>query len=273
MIGVIILSLGMAAIIMIIYEIKSLIKYVGLIIKFKKEKDVFETKLDYFREIPDEKASPAEAVFVKESGHGPEFGDFSKVFSASILSLAEKDYYDIRVKDDGDKDLDGMVYLVFTPKFDKVREARKYHINEKQPDLSDDENLLLEYILNVAEDRDKLFVNNLKAYACENEDNKNELLDLIENMQIKAQVSQKLKGNVNSKGEMQIKKINEEIALNLGVIGLIFAINSVYNQFVGYYVVIMYAVRTNIYDVAGNKYCTFTFYEKKSSLLKSKRNG
>ena len=242
MIDIVIVCFGIAFLILIIYEIGAIPKLIKLKIEANKIKTRPDVKYEYFREIPDEKASPAEAVFIKETDHEPDYGDYSKVFSATILSLAMKNYYDIKVKESDDRDKNGMVYFEFLPKFDKVREGKKYHIDEKQRDLTDDENLFLEYLLIVAEDRDKMPVNNLKAYAMENEKNKMELLDLIEGMQTKAIVSERIKGNINTEADRQIKKLNEEIALNMGIIGLIFTFDGFYFNSIGYYFIIVFII-------------------------------
>ena len=242
MIDIVIVCFGIAFLILIIYEIGAIPKLIKLKIEANKIKTRPDVKYEYFREIPDEKASPAEAVFIKETDHEPDYGDYSKVFSATILSLAMKNYYDIKVKESDDRDKNGMVYFEFLPKFDKVREGKKYHIDEKQRDLTDDENLFLDYLLIVAEDRDKMPVNNLKAYAMENEKNKMELLDLIEGMQTKAIVSERIKGNINTEADRQIKKLNEEIALNMGIIGLIFTFDGFYFNSIGYYFIIVFII-------------------------------
>ncbi len=227
---------GILFLVLVIYELFSIPKFIRLSLEVKSLKNYSpEMDCDYFRELPDEKASPAEAVFVRTTSHEPEFGEFPKVFSATILDLAVKNYYEIKVKDGGDGDKDDMVYLEFSPKYDKIREGKKYHIDEKQKDLTEDENLFLEYLLKVSEDRDKMPVNNLKAYAIENEMHKNEFLELIENMQTKVQVSEKIKGNINTDSERQLKKLNEEISLNFGIIGLIMAFDALYLKILPYY--------------------------------------
>ncbi|MCR5186210.1 MAG: DUF2207 domain-containing protein [Clostridia bacterium] len=242
MIDVAIACFGIAFLILIIYEIKAIPKLIKLTIESKKIRAKADEKYEYFRDIPNEKASPAEAVFVKETRHEPIFGDFTKVFSATILSLAMKGYYEIKVKESDDRDKNGMVYFEFSSKFDKVRGAIKYHIDEKQKDLTDDENLFLEYLLKVAEDRDKMPVNNLKAYAMEDESNKTELIELIEGMQTKVIVSERINGNINTEADRQMKKLNEEIALNMGIIGLILTYDGLYYKVIGYYFIIIFLI-------------------------------
>ena len=242
MIDVAIACFGVAFLILIIYEIKAIPKLIKLTIESRKIKAKPDEKYDYFRDIPNEKSSPAEAVFVKETKHEPNFGDFTKVFSATILSLAIKGYYEIKIKESNDRDKNGMVYFEFSPKFDKIREAKKYHLNEKQKDLTDDENLFLEYILKVAEDRDKMPINNLKAYAIEDESHKTELIELVEEMQTKVIVSERINGNINTEADRQMKKLNEEIALNMGIIGLILTYDGLYYKVIGYYFILFFLV-------------------------------
>ena len=97
MIDIVIVCLGIAFLILVIYEINAIPKLIKLKIESRKLKAKPDVKYEFFRDIPDEKASPGEAVFIKETDHEPDYGDYSKVFSATILSLAVKDYYDIKV--------------------------------------------------------------------------------------------------------------------------------------------------------------------------------
>ena len=242
MIDVAIACFGVAFLILIIYEIKAIPKLIKLTIESRKIKARPDEKYEYYRDIPNEKSSPAEAVFIKETKHEPNFGDFTKVFSATILSLAIKGYYEIKIRESNDRDKNGMVYLEFSSKFDKIREAKKYHLNEKQKDLTDDENLFLEYILKVAEDRDKMPINNLKAYAIEDESHKTELIELVEEMQTKVIVSERINGNINTEADRQMKKLNEEIALNMGIIGLILTYDGLYYKVIGYYFILVFLV-------------------------------
>ena len=243
MLDFIIICILVAFIILLVYELKSIIKYIKLLKELLEAKSKFDTEdIEYFRNIPDEKYSPAEAVFICESKYEPKFGEFSRVFSATILSLACKEYFELKVKEAKDKNEKDMVYMKFQKKFNMIREGKKYHINDKPKDITEDEAIVLEYILKVAEDRDKMPVKNLKAYALESETHRNELIGVIEDMQNKVEVSHRLKGNINLEGDRQLKKINEEIALNIGVMILIITMAETYVQFFGAYFVFAFVL-------------------------------
>lgn len=82
-------------IILIIVYIKKAIKY----IKKNKELTKFKptTKLEYYRELPDEKATPGEVVKILNvniSSFTPT--NFGKIFSATILDLTLKGYLEIK---------------------------------------------------------------------------------------------------------------------------------------------------------------------------------
>lgn len=78
-----ILLIGIIAIYVyiIIYEIKKIRK---LINKLKQIK-LYNTKYEYFREIPNENSSPGRAAFLLNSSFQVEHGDFNKIFAATIL--------------------------------------------------------------------------------------------------------------------------------------------------------------------------------------------
>ena len=81
-------------IILIIIFIKKIIKYYKKLKELKKYKPT--TKLEYFRDLPDEKSTPGEAVKtinINLNSFTPT--NFGKIFSATILNLALKGFIEI----------------------------------------------------------------------------------------------------------------------------------------------------------------------------------
>lgn len=82
-------------IVLIIVFVKKMIKYRKKIKELKKYEPT--TKLEYFRDLPDENATPGEAVKIldiKLLGYTPY--NFGKIFSAVMLDLALKGYIEIK---------------------------------------------------------------------------------------------------------------------------------------------------------------------------------
>jgi len=75
--------------------IKKMKKYIRELKQMKKYKP--SQKLEYFREIPDESATPAEASFLRLEGVGVNSATIGDIFSATILDLNLKGYIEINV--------------------------------------------------------------------------------------------------------------------------------------------------------------------------------
>ena len=91
-----------ANIVLVIFFIIKAIKYLKEMKNYKKYKP--STKLEYYRDLPDEKATPGEAVFLLNNNFN-EFiiTDYGKVFSATLLDLTLKGFTEIR-QDETEKD-------------------------------------------------------------------------------------------------------------------------------------------------------------------------
>lgn len=82
-------------IILIVIYIKKIIKYYKKLKELKKYEPT--TKLEYFRDIPDEKSTPGEAVKTINSNlNSFTPANFGKIFSATILDLALKEFIEIK---------------------------------------------------------------------------------------------------------------------------------------------------------------------------------
>ena len=135
--------------ILIIFSVYFLIKVFKKIRRLKKldKKIKPSTKLEYFRELPYEDATPAEALFVLTSGMNK---NFSASFSANILDLCLKKYITLEVvKKDGIMKSD----IVKISLLDKSSEA-----------LKEDEKLTLEFLKEVAKENNELTTKDITKY-------------------------------------------------------------------------------------------------------------
>ena len=111
--------------------------------KFKPEQ-----KLDYFRELPDEKTTPGEAVYILEETYTGISNRFGKIFSATILDLKLKKYLDLRVeKDEKNKE---KIYIK------KLKEADN--------SLKSDEKAILNFISKIYKSKEEIEIKELEKY-------------------------------------------------------------------------------------------------------------
>ena len=99
---IIIIGIIIANILLVIFFIIKAIKYLKEMKNYKKYTP--SIKLEYYRNLPDEKATPGEAVFLLNNSFD-EFviTDYGKVFSATLLDLTLKGFTEIR-QDETKKD-------------------------------------------------------------------------------------------------------------------------------------------------------------------------
>lgn len=113
-------------ILIIIFVIK-MIKYIKKLSSLKKYEP--EIKLKYFRDIPDEKATPAEAqkiLDMKTTIYTP--SSFGKIFSATILDLALKEY--IKIEQDKKEKGKNIIKIIFIKDIDEKLKLDEKHIYE-----------------------------------------------------------------------------------------------------------------------------------------------
>ncbi len=130
------------AIFFIVKIIKNLKKLVSLEKKFKPT-----TELQYFRELPYEDATPAEALFVMSNGNNK---GFASSFSANILDLCLKKYLTLEVE-----------------KKSTVLSSDVVKINILEKDnteLKEDQNLTLDFLKEVAGEAKKLTTKDITKY-------------------------------------------------------------------------------------------------------------
>ena len=92
----------------IIY-IEKAVKYGKKIIQANKYKP--EQKIDYFRELPKEDATPGEALYLLREPYNSFRSCFGNIFSANILNLKLKEYIDIRVEKESENTKKEKIYI------------------------------------------------------------------------------------------------------------------------------------------------------------------
>lgn len=105
------------------------------------------TKLQYFRELPYEDATPAEALFVFSTGM---YKSFSSSFSANILDLCLKKYITLEVVGNGGIIKSSIVKITLQDK--------------SQEGLKEDEKLTLEFLYEVAGQNNELTIKDITKY-------------------------------------------------------------------------------------------------------------
>ena len=122
-------------------------KYKNIVKKLDKLNPTYE--LEYYRDLPDEKATPGEAVFLLEKQYENFFNMyFSQIFSATILNLSLKKYIELKV--DNNK---------------KGKESIKIvNLNKQVENLKDDEKEILEFILKALGTKEEITMKDLERY-------------------------------------------------------------------------------------------------------------
>lgn len=180
-IGIIVISAG----IFIFFTIK-VIKYIRELIKTEKPKP--EEKMEYFRDIPDETATPAEAAFLYYFDKEKDFKkNLSKVVSATILNLALKKAITI------DKDEKGDMKITINREIEKEN-------------LKNDENSIYNLLIKVRsytnekdkkrENRESISMKDIENYAKKHDTT---FLKAVEGIEKTAQNSQESKQNYDKK--------------------------------------------------------------------------
>ena len=136
----------------IIINVTLVIIFIKKAIKYKKElkelnKYIPTQQLEYYRELPDENATPGEAVkILKMELNSFTPANFGKIFSATMLDLTLKEYLEINQDSDNKK---------------------KVEINILKRDYSElksDEKSIFNFILSAAQNNDKITLKELEKY-------------------------------------------------------------------------------------------------------------
>lgn len=171
------------------FFIVKIIKYIQEILKIKKRKP--EEHIEYFREIPDEEATPAEAAYLYYFDQKNKFkNNLSKIVSATILDLAlkkiisfEEKGNEIEIKLNENADISKLKYDESTI-YSILTEANDYKNKNKE---NTDITVTMKDIEKYAKKHDKQFLskiegiektvkgfNNLKGYYDEKSNRKSE---------------------------------------------------------------------------------------------------
>lgn len=204
----------------IIYEIKKIRKLRN---KLKQIK-LYNTKYEYFREIPNEDSSPGRAAFLLNSSFQVEHGDFNKIFAATILDLKYKGYIDIKEKVLKNETIQYIELLDNT----KTYKGKQKYIKTEIKELSKDENMILDYIISLTNEEGILPITDINGHINYNDANKSEFIELASSVYSKIEVIETLNGNVRKVNSEKRKRIHGEyswdISVNIGIIILVFAL-------------------------------------------------
>lgn len=148
--------------ILIIIFIIKMIKYIKKLSSLKKYEP--EVKLKYFRDMPDENATPAEAqriLDMKTTMYTP--SNFGKIFSATILDLALKGY--IKIEQEKNEKGKDKIKIIFIKDIDDKLKSDEKHIFEFLKKAANNENEITlkdleKYIRNHSTATESLLKNN-----------------------------------------------------------------------------------------------------------------
>lgn len=214
------------------------------------------TELDYFRELPYEEATPAEALFVITSGYNK---SFSSSFAANILDLCLKKYITLELEEKGSITKSDVV---------KINLLEDKNIEN----LKDDQKLTWNFLKQVAKDKNTLTTKDITKYL-EKHTSKVQILDkdlekIIENEEVNRgnYIKERQKENMNYQGICAVYIGFACISILFVPLAIVLVINAI--------LVGMMASRTNPFTQAGvderEKWKAFKKYMKDFSLLKEK---
>ncbi len=245
--------IGIAIIIAIFFIIKT-IKY---IIKLNKLEKKYKptTKLQYFRELPYEDATPAEALYMMSNGISQ---TFSASFSANILDLCLRKHITLELIDENGKIKKNIV---------KIKILNK-EINE----LKEDEKLTLEFLKEVADGENELTTKNITKYLEKRPSKITKLDERIEKIIEKEEITRE---NIIIENKKEYNKYITRCAIYIAMacftivlipVAIIFAVNAILTG--------MIAHKINVFTQKGidekEQWKAFKKYMEDFSLLKDK---
>ena len=245
--------IGIAVIIAIFFFIK-IIKYIIKLNRLEKKYKP-STKLQYFREVPYEDATPAEAIYVITNGFNK---TFSASFSANILDLCLKKYITLELIDQNGKIKKNVVKI-------KILHKEIYGLKE-------DEKLTLEFLKEVADGENELTTKNITKYL-ENRPSKiTKLNEKIEKIIEKEEITRE---NIIIENKKEYNKYTTRCAIYIAMacftmvlipVAVIFALNAILTG--------MIAHKINVFTQKGTdekeQWRAFKKYMEDFSLLKDK---
>lgn len=137
---------GIGSIVIAIFYIGKVKKYRKILKNLNPYKPT--NKLEYYRDLPDEKATPGEAVFLLKGLYSDFTMDFGKIFSATILDLTLKQYISLSV----DSNLRGKEAI-------KITDLKKEGM-----DLKTDEKEMLEFLKKAMKSKEEITMKELETY-------------------------------------------------------------------------------------------------------------
>ena len=171
--------------------------FIGILIikKIKKYKKVLEDnkkivvsqKLEYFRDIPNEDATPAQASFLYYFKNGVLQNNIPKVMSATFLDLSLKKLLEFEVNPNKKND----IKIILTSSGDKLAK------------LSEDEIIIYNLLKSVSKNKDSFSMDDLQKYF---KDHPTKILSLVSDISSKAKEIEERLGNFSS--ELENKSTN-----------------------------------------------------------------
>lgn len=200
----------------VIFFGKKIFKYKKILKELNKLEPT--QKLKYFRDLPDENATPGEAVFLLEKQYSSFDICFGKIFSATLLNLCLKKYIELRVESDK-----------------KDKEAIKIvKLNNDEINLKDDEKEILEFILKAMKTRKEISMKDLEKYITKHS---SEIRSLIEKTHRNVKESMKKNEYFDEKEYNELTKFEiKAIMYFIGIfftfilfpLAIVFLINTIY---------------------------------------------
>lgn len=252
-----------------LFFIYKVYKNIGKLRKLEK-KFKPTSKLEYFRELPYENATPAEALFVMSTGMNKAF---SSSFSANILDLCLKKYISLETLEKN-----GVI---------KSNIVKIQILNKDGTKLKDDQKLTLEFLCEVAKEKDEFTTKDITKYLEKHLSKVDRLNNKLEKVLEKEEVNN---GNYNKKNYENMNTCAGIMAvyiivaiLTIGIIGFFsetnpslmpVAIALMIILIINAVVVGMMSVKINILSQKGvdekEKWKAFKKYMEEFSLLKDK---
>lgn len=139
--------------IILLFAVPKAIKYIKRIKELKAAKYKPTIKLDYYRDLPDENATPAEALLVKKEIYSQFTStDFGNIFSATMLDLCLKGCIEITNQKDG-KDKDNIKIKI---------------LNKNIYTLKKDEKIIYDFLNKIMKDKEEITIKQLEKGISEN---------------------------------------------------------------------------------------------------------
>ena len=134
------------AVVTSVFVISRTVKYIRILKNTKKLKPTME--LDYYREKPEKNSTPGDALFIYNNGVGTSYTNFGNLFSATLLNLSLKKYFNIEVnKNEKGKD-----------------EVRISKTGKSIEDLSFDEEKIARFVSNAIGNKENITIKELQKY-------------------------------------------------------------------------------------------------------------